>query len=74
MFEVQTYSLCDGWSNTWTTWSDTEDEHVETFKSKKEAENAILDEIKDTRDAIERGDMDEGAALSMGDFKIVKIN
>ncbi|MHB8281283.1 MAG: hypothetical protein ACYDDE_00595 [bacterium] len=75
MFEVLTYSLADGWSNNWTTFSDNpdiDDEKPEMFETREEAETSILDEIADTKEAIERGDMDEGAALSISDFKIVE--
>ena len=72
-YEVLTYSLCGGWENTWTTWSDENpDEIPEVFDTIEEAERAIKEEIKDTEDSIKKGYMDEGARLTMGDFKIAE--
>ena len=72
-YEVLTYSLCGGWENTWTTWSDENpDEIPEVFDTIEEAEKAIKEEIEDTEDAIRRGDIDEDARLTENDFKIVE--
>ncbi|MHB1546119.1 MAG: hypothetical protein ACYCSB_01285 [bacterium] len=72
-YEVLTWSLCDGWTNVWTTWSDENpDETPEVFDTAEEAEEAIKEEIEDTEEAIRNGDMDEGARLARNDFKIVE--
>ena len=73
LYEVQTYSLADGWSNTWTVFGDKEPEYPEVFESEKEAEEAIAEEIADTQAAIENGDMDKDAALVRDDFDIVEL-
>ena len=72
-YEVLTYSLCGGWENTWTTWSDENpDETPEVFDTIEEAERAIKEEIEDTEYSIKKGYMDEGARLTRGDFKIAE--
>ena len=72
-YEVLTWSLCDGWSNTWTTWSDENpDEIPEVFDTIEGAEEAIKEEIEDTEYSIKKGYMDEDARLTRGDFKIVE--
>ena len=73
-YEILTYSLCDGWTNTWTTWSDENPEEVvEMFETRAEAEKAIAEEIKDISDAIDNGDMSPDSRLVRNDFKIRKI-
>jgi len=43
LFEVQTYTLCDGWVNCWTI----EDEKKEYFDTEQEAEDAICEFFAD---------------------------
>ena len=72
-YEVLTWSLCDGWSNTWTTWSDENpDEIPEVFETIEEAEEAIKEEIEAAECSIKKGYMDEGARQTRGDFKIAE--
>ena len=48
-WEVQTYTLCDGWKNLWT-----DDGLTETFKSHEDAKNSIGEHLKDClEDGIE---------------------
>jgi len=48
-WEVQTYTLCDGWKNLWTV-----DGLTETFKSHEDAKNSIGEHLKDClEDGIE---------------------
>ena len=42
-FEVQTYTLCDGWINCWTI----EDDKPEYFDTEQEAEDAICEFFAD---------------------------
>ena len=71
-YEVSTWSLCDGWSNTWTTEDENNNEIPVIFDTKKEAMEEIEAEIADTEAAIKRGDMDEDASLTKNDFKIAE--
>ena len=48
-FEVQTYTLCEGWKNLWTV-----DGLTETFNSHKDAEHSVKEHLKDClEDGIE---------------------
>ena len=71
-YEVLTWSLCGGWSNTWTTEDENGNEIQVIFDTEKEAMEEIEADIAETEAAIQRGDMDEGARLTENDFKIIK--
>ena len=66
-FEIQTYTLCDGWVNTWTDG----DEEPATFNSKLEAETALNDYLDDINDAVKSGDMIDG--YNKAGFRIVPL-
>ena len=70
-YEVQTYSLADGWQNTWTVGKG-ETESPEIFFTIKDAQKAVSAEIKRTKDAIRNGDIVKESAVTKADFKIVK--
>ena len=71
MFEVQHYTLCDGWINTWTDIIDGKDVSS-VFNSFDEA-LACLDEfLTDTLDAFVDGNLSD--SYDRNDFRIVKIN
>jgi len=61
LYEVQTYTLCDGWTNTWTI-----DDKPETFECYEDAIQAIEMHIKES----EEDGMDE----DRDDFRAVKLN
>ena len=42
-WEVQTYTLCEGWKNLWTV-----DGLTETFNSHEDAENSIGEHLQDS--------------------------
>ena len=74
-YEVQTYSLADGWQNTWTV-GEGETESPEIFFTIKDAQKAVSAEIKRTKDAIRdiirKGVIVKGPAVTKADFRIVK--
>ena len=71
MFEVQHYTLCDGWINTWTDIIDGKDV-PSVFNSFDEA-LACLDEfLTDTLDGFVDGNLSD--SYDRNDFRIVKIN
>ena len=48
-FEVQTYTLCEGWKNLWTV-----DGQTETFNSHEDAEHSVKEHLKEClEDGIE---------------------
>ncbi|RZV40231.1 MAG: hypothetical protein EVJ48_01695 [Candidatus Acidulodesulfobacterium acidiphilum] len=72
MFEVLTYSLADGWSNTWTTEDESGNEIPEYFDTAEEAEQAIKEEIEDTEYAIKQGYILPESRLTRDDFEIME--
>ena len=72
MFEVLTYSLADGWSNTWTTEDESGNEISEYFDTAEEAEQAVKEEIEDIENAIKNGDMSPESRLTRDDFEIME--
>lgn len=71
-YEVQHFTLCDGWVNTWAVLHEDGSSEPETFATEADAEAAIiefLDEIEDEF-AVGQRDMDDG--YSRDAFRIVK--
>lgn len=65
-YEVQTYTICDGWVNCWLV-----DDELEYFDSEAEALTAIKDHIKDYREAVAVGDCD--IAPSEEEFRVMCV-
>jgi hypothetical protein len=65
-YEVQTYTLCDGWVNTWTV-----DDEPMTFDTPEAAEAEIDDFLADVTEAVEDGYMADGH--DRADYRIVPI-
>lgn len=66
-YEVQTYTVCDGWVNCW---SDDEDKPT-TFATELEAETAITEHLADVAEAVLCGEMAE--EYSRDDYRVVPI-
>jgi hypothetical protein len=66
-FEVQHYTLCQGWINTWTV-----DDEPETFDSYKDAEEALDYFLKEEKQAFKRGEID--SPYEEDEFRISEIN
>lgn len=66
-WEVQEFTLCDGWVNTWCD----EDEVPTLFDSREEAEAELQAFLKDMREAVERGDMED--APTEDSYQIVEV-
>jgi hypothetical protein len=69
-WEVQTYTICDGWINTWSI----EENGVskpETFATRDEAAKVLRDYMADCLLAVQDGDMKD--VPSMEEFQIVFV-
>ena len=66
MFEVQTYTMCDGWINCWFL-----DGKPQTFPTQESAERELNTFLAFVEEAAARGDMDE--AYSLEDYRIVEV-
>jgi len=58
-FEVQTYTFCDGWINTWL-----EDDKLRTFPSEQAANQALDEFFDDVKEA--------GLDYSRDDYRVVR--
>jgi len=67
MFEIQEYTLCDGWINTWSY----DDGKPVVFSSYEEANQELKDFLLDQRKAVEDGDMAE--KYSLEDYRIIPV-
>ena len=66
-YEVQTYTLCDGWINTW---SDSLDDTLVTFAT-REAAQAELDEyLSEAAYAVKAGYLED---FNPEDYRIVEV-
>jgi hypothetical protein len=63
-YQVQTYTLCDGWINTWS-----EDDQPMTFDTLEEAQIALQDHLEDLAHAVMFGMMVD----STSDYRIEEI-
>jgi hypothetical protein len=65
-FEVQEYTLCDGWVNTWS-----DDEGATTFNSEAEAQDELDEYLRDMLQEVEAGNMAD--APDREEFRIVEV-
>lgn len=72
-YEIQTYSLCDGWKNTWHVIETNGEEKLETFNTKAEAITALKEFFQDIEEEIASGEREADEGYNPEDFRIVKI-
>lgn len=73
-FEVHTYTLCDGWVNTWSCTNEFGAFVPETFNTFCEAKKALDDYLEEIRQEIEYGEREETNGYDLDDFKIVRVD
>ena len=71
-YEVQQYTLCDGWVNTWTIWDEGDGCEPETFASRTDAQAAIDEFFDEIRDEIASGQRPADNGYDPSEFRIVK--
>lgn len=67
-YEVQIFTVCDGWVNTWTV-----DEVPETFATRAEAQAALDEFLAEIQDEIEAGQRAPDEGYDPDDFRIEAI-
>jgi len=72
LFEVQTFTLCDGWINCWSV-SDERGTRPETFSTQAEAQAEIDEFFQETELQIEVGERDPDDGYSRDEYQIVQI-
>jgi hypothetical protein len=70
-YEVQTYTLCDGWINCWTTSKGDEEPVPETFATREDAEDALDQYLIECAEAFECGDAEDVPDIE--DFRIEPV-
>lgn len=76
-WEVQHYTMCDGWVNTWTETTDSPEGIIEqpcVFDTEEEAQTALREFQQEVEQDIETGmrEPDEGFDF-LNDFRIVEV-
>lgn len=76
-YEVQTFTLCDGWINSWTIIEDggnnTTTETPETFATRAEAQAALDEFLAEIQDEITSGQRTPDEGYDPEEFRIVPV-
>lgn len=76
-FEVQTWTLCDGWINTWSISEEIGDniftDLPETFATREEAQQALDEFLSDIQSEIEAGQRSADEGYAPYDHRIQEV-
>jgi|CXWL01.1.fsa_nt_gi hypothetical protein len=76
-YEVQTWTLCDGWINTWSIIEEAGDniftDIPETFPTREEAQQALDEFLSDIQSEIDTGQRSADEGYDAEDFRIVQV-
>lgn len=72
-FEVQHYTLCDGWVNTWRVCNADGTDEPQTFATIEEAQAEIDEFLADIEWEIVAGERDEDQGYDPSEFCIVEV-
>jgi hypothetical protein len=72
LFEVQIFTICDGWINNWST-TDAHGSRTEAFESYAAAEAEINEYLDDSQLEIQAGERSADEGYDRKDFRIVEI-
>lgn len=67
-YEVQHYTLCQGWINTWL-----EDDKPMTFATREDAERELADFLADIDAEIKSGEREADNGYDASEFEIVEV-
>ena len=70
-YEIQHYTLCDGWINTWINWDDQGNCQPETFDTFADACMALDEFLEDEAWELEQGNIE--SPYERDEFRIVKL-
>jgi hypothetical protein len=71
-FEVQQFTLCQRWVNTWAVLHEDGSSEPETFATETHAEATIIEILDEIEDEIAVGQRNRGDGYSRDEFRIVK--
>ncbi len=72
-YEVQHYTLCDGWINTWSIYDENDNPIPSVFDTKEEAQAELDDFFEDIQTDIDSGFRDKDHGYGRDEFRIVPI-
>lgn len=72
-YEIQTFTLCDGWINTWRIIDQNNTETPQTFATEAEARQALDEFLNEIQEEIAAGQRSPDEGYSPDDFRIVPI-
>ena len=76
-YEVQTWTLCDGWINTWSISEEVGDniftEVHETFATREEAQQALDEFLSDIQSEIDAGQRSADEGYDAEDYRIKEV-
>ena len=70
-YEVQEYTLCDGWINNWSFEDDSGKSNKTYFDTREAANNELINFIDDCLEEVRNGNMPD--APEYNDFRIVEV-
>ena len=70
-YEVQHYTLCDGWINTWSDYDEDGNETPSTYDSFEDALNELDSFLDDEQEAFEEGNIE--SPCDRDEFRIVEV-
>ena len=70
-YEIQHFTLCDGWVNTWTVTHDDGKEEMEIFETYEDAKSALTEFLEEEDMAYFNGDID--SRYHADEFRIVEV-
>jgi len=77
LYEVQTYTLCDGWLNTWTISEkvsrNTYTETLETFSTREQAQQALDEFLSDIQEEIAAGQRGVDEGYDRDDYRVAEV-
>jgi hypothetical protein len=73
VFEIQTLTLCDGWTNTWTIHHEDGSSEPERFATKAEAQAALDEFLAEIAEEIAIGIREPDQGYDWQDFRIVAL-
>ena len=76
-YEVQTWTLCDGWINTWSISQEAGDniftDVPETFATREEAQQALDEFLSDIQSEIDAGQCSADEGYDAEDYRIAEV-
>jgi hypothetical protein len=71
-YEIQHFTLCDGWINTWSIINDDGESTPEIFDSLEEAKSALIEFFYDDAFSVAQGWREPETAADPSQYRIVK--